>query len=512
MKKQLFALSALLLSLFTLHASLNAASGGIELGLQSYTFRTKQFNLTLEDALDRAVAMKIKNIQAYPGHKISAKVDEKFGHNMSAAAKAEVRNLFKKRGLNLTSYGVVNGKTEDEWRQIFAFAKEMGLRDVAVEPKDTSVIPLIAKLAGEYGVKAAVHNHAKPTVYADPEFALATVAPHAKTMGLCADTGHWTRSGYDPVATLRKAEGRLVSLHFKDLTERGVKAAQDMPWGTGASDAALQILELRRQGFKGIAYMEYENKVPVAQLDADTALCADWFHRALAASDDDLRNGRVLPAGYVNEKNISKQWAKKRPSSTERWPGPSPLFNDTLSNAQFKAGTWEFVDGVLTGKANGTIWTKENYGDFALNLDFRCAEKGDSGIILRCTDISKWVQNGIEVQIQQNESKNPKYAMGAVVDISEPSRQIEIEPGRWYHATVIAQGPKLQVAIDGERVINIDLSKWKEAGKNPDGTKNKFQKPYAEMVGEGRIGLQYYTNKPVSFRNVVVERIPAKTE
>ncbi|MDR1011694.1 MAG: DUF1080 domain-containing protein [Opitutaceae bacterium] len=504
MKKHSLFLAAVLLSAlppFSLSALQSAAeSGGLELGLQAYTFR----QVTLAETLDRAVAMKIKNIQAYGGQKVSAKVAENFSHNMSDAAKAEVRALFKARGLNLTSYGVVTGKDEADWRKIFAFAKEMGLRDIATEPK-ADVMPLIARLADETGVKVALHNHPRPSIYFDPDFALATVKPYGSNIGLCADTGHWARSGFDPVATLRKVEGRIVSLHFKDLSEIGLKAAHDMPWGTGASEAAKQILELRRQGFKGIAYMEYEYKVPLAQLDIETAECADWFPRAVAASEADLIAGRVLPSGYVSEQNTSQEWAGKRGSKSDRWDAPRPLFAQNLANADLKTGAWEYKDGVLLSKGNGNIWTKETHGDFALNLDFRCEEKTDSGVILRCSDTADWVQNSLEVQIIQEERPNDKHNTGGIYDISAPSRAPEIEPGKWYHMTVIAQGTKLQVILNGERLTNIDLAKWNQAGQNPDGTKNKFKKAMAGMSREGRIGLQ--GRKTISFRNIVIERI-----
>jgi len=272
-------------------AAAAAPAANIELGLQAYTFR----NLTLAETLDCAVAMRIKNIQIYPGQKLSPQTGEKTSHDMSDAAKAEMRALFKSHNLNITSYGVVGGKNEAEWRKIFAFAKEMGMRDIAAEPAPAE-LPLLDRLSKETGVNLTLHNHPPPTRYNDPATSLAAVAPYGKNIGLCADTGHWARGGHDPVATLRRAEGRILSLHFKDLSELGVKSAHDVPWGTGVSSAALQILELRRQGFNGIAYMEYEYKIPQEQLFAEASASAGWFLRAIAASDADLQAGRVPPA------------------------------------------------------------------------------------------------------------------------------------------------------------------------------------------------------------------------
>ena len=502
MKKSLILLPLLALALAASCGQQTAPASKIELGLQAYTFR----NLTLAEALDCAVAMKIKNIQLYPKQRISPTSGEVSSHNMNDATKAEMRALFTARGLKPTSYGVIQGTDEADWRKIFAFAKEMGLHDIAIEPKTEEFLPLIAKLSAETGVLVTLHNHARPP-YGNPDAALDVINRFGKNFGFCADTGHWARAGHDPVATLQKFATHITSVHFKDLSERGVVAAHDMPWGTGASAAALQVLELRRQGFEGIAYMEYEHKLPQEQLFTQALASAQWFQAALAASDDDLLAGRVVPPGYASEKNASRTWAGKRDSSPARYPAPNPLFAPDLSNADMRPGSWEYKDGVLSAKGGGDIWTKESYGDFALNLDFRCEEKTNSGVFLRCGDLADWINNTIEVQILQGDAPNDKHLVGALFDVAAPKRQIEIEPGRWYHFTIIAQGQKITVSIDGERVLDADLSKWKEPGKNPDGTSNKFKHAYADMPKTGRIGLQYHGN-PVSFRNMVVETIP----
>lgn len=57
-------------------------------------------------------------------------------------------------------------------------------------------------------------------------------------MGVCADIGHWVRSGLNPVDCLRQLEGRVISLHIKDLNKFGVRDAHDLPWGTGNSNVA----------------------------------------------------------------------------------------------------------------------------------------------------------------------------------------------------------------------------------------------------------------------------------
>ena len=104
---------------------------------------------------------------------------------------------------------------------------------------------------------------------------LAAIDGRSKLLGACADVGHWVRSGLDPVECLKKLEGRVICLHFKDLNEKSPKA-HDVPWGTGVSNAKGMMKELKRQKFKGAFCVEYEyhweNSSP------EIAECAKFFN------------------------------------------------------------------------------------------------------------------------------------------------------------------------------------------------------------------------------------------
>jgi hypothetical protein len=50
----------------------------------------------------------------------------------------------------------------------------------------------------------------------------------------------------------------------------------------------------------------------------------------------------------------------------------------------------------------------------------------------------------------------------------------------------------------------MNLDQWTEAGKNPDGTPNKFKIAYKDMPRRGRIGLQDH-GKPVWYRNIRIK-------
>jgi sugar phosphate isomerase/epimerase len=474
-----------------------ARSDDIELGLQAWTFR----RMTFAETLDQAKADGIHAIQAYSGQELGGGLSGKFDHHMDANTRAQVLALLKEKGVRLDSYGVINGHDEAEWREIFDFARAMGMRAIASEPAP-EVLPLVDRLSRETGIRVALHNHPTPSTYANPHFALETLASYGNNIGLCADTGHWVRSGYDPVASLHEAAGRVLAVHFKDLTERGVPSAHDVPWGTGASDAAGQILELRRQHFSGVVFIEYEHDTP--SLSDDVRRSAEYFERAMAASDDDLERHAVIPVGFTRQ--TPELWAGDRGKNSARWSAATPLFTEDLSNADFKPGSWVWENHVLVAKGGGDIWTKENYQDFAVMLEFRTAKDSNSGVFLRCTDPVNWLQSCMEIQILQGTEQDTKHNTGALYDCLAPKKDIPIHAGEWYRYVITAKGNIITVSLNGEEILKADLSKWTAPHLNPDGTKNKFDHAYKDMISSGRIGLQYH-GSPIEFRNLFVERL-----
>ena len=45
---------------------------------------------------------------------------------------------------------------------------------------------------------------------------------------------------------------------MKDLNEKGIRSAHDLPWGTGISNIPAIMQEMKRQHFKGFISIEYE--------------------------------------------------------------------------------------------------------------------------------------------------------------------------------------------------------------------------------------------------------------
>ena len=234
-----------------------------KVGSQAYTFRL----FSLEETLEKLNSIGVKYVELYPGQKITSGSDATTNFKASAADKATIKGLLEKYDIAPVAYGVASPSDED-WPKLFAFAKEMGIGILTTEPRPNQ-FDMIEKLCEEHQIKIALHNHPVPSMYWHPTVPLRLLEGRSELMGVCADIGHWVRSGLDPVESLKQLEGRIISLHMKDLNKRGVRNAHDIPWGTGNCNVAGVLHELHRQGFKGVFSAEYEhnweNNLPEVQ-------------------------------------------------------------------------------------------------------------------------------------------------------------------------------------------------------------------------------------------------------
>jgi sugar phosphate isomerase/epimerase len=236
---------------------------GWEIGPQAYTFR----NFTFFEAVDKAKSLGLHYIEAYPGQLIGGGLKGKMSYTMDSATGGQILDYLKKQDVKMLSYGVIVPDSPAQWDSLFVWAKTMGLENIVSEPH-LDQMSYISQLCDQYGINVAIHNHPLPSHYWSPDTLLAAIQGQSPRIGSCADVGHWKRSGLDPVACLKKLEGHIIELHFKDIASASPEA-EDTVWGTGVCDLDAMVQELHRQQFKGLFSIEYEadpeNNIPQIQ-------------------------------------------------------------------------------------------------------------------------------------------------------------------------------------------------------------------------------------------------------
>jgi hypothetical protein len=194
------------------------------------------------------------------------------------------------------------------------------------------------------------------------------------------------------------------------------------------------------------------------------------------------------------------------------WPD---LFRADLSDAEFPAGVWTFADGVLTASEDQAIWTARDYGNFRLDLEFQTAPGTNSGVIVYCSDIANWIPNSVEIQIADDFAEEwanqpATWHCGAVFGHLAPTKSAVKKPGEWNRFTITCLGQKITVALNGEKVTEMDMALWTSAKTNPDGSEIPpwLSRPLAELPTHGRIGFQgKHAGAPIFFRNIKIKEL-----
>jgi len=177
-----------------------------------------------------------------------------------------------------------------------------------------------------------------------------------------------------------------------------------------------------------------------------------------------------------------------------------------ILNPKTKKVTWSVEDNtlILKNKGGGYLWSQECYSNFILDLEVKT--KGNSGIFFRTDKPKDPVQTGMELQILPKGAPGQNKNFAAFYDLQAPSKEVSAGFDKWHHVTLTCKDNILSVTVDGEKVNEMDVNKWTEAKKNPDGSKNKYKRPIKDYVRDGYIGFQDH-GAEVHYRNIKIKRL-----
>ncbi len=209
--------------------------------------------------------------------------------------------------------------------------------------------------------------------------------------------------------------------------------------------------------------------------------------------------------------------------------GPETVLFDgtSLTAWEFAPGAWEIEedgslvcrmessegdDGTVKTRSMGYIWTKADYGDFELSLSYKLSKAANSGVFYR-SDKGDPVHRGFEVQLMDDAGYQEAHGKldgrklnGSFYEGRAPEADPAKPVGQWNTLVLKCAGPRMTCHINGVRVFDVDVEDWPEAGKNPDGTTNKFKVAIRDKPRTGRIGLQNH-GQAVWFRDIRVRSL-----
>lgn len=180
------------------------------------------------------------------------------------------------------------------------------------------------------------------------------------------------------------------------------------------------------------------------------------------------------------------------------------------------ADRFRAADGVLSFLARGGgghLFTREDYTDFRLRLDFRTSRMANSGVFLRAArDGSNPAFSGCEVQILDDfdwetvtgTALKPWQFTGSLYGAVPTGERAALRPlGQWNTFEILYRAKRLAVALNGRTLYDVDTAALvPESGQ-----------PFAERAPTGFIGLQHHGSENVTdevlvaFRNLFVQSL-----
>lgn len=179
-------------------------------------------------------------------------------------------------------------------------------------------------------------------------------------------------------------------------------------------------------------------------------------------------------------------------------------WNDVRNPAE-GSPTWKVENGILTGGEPRGSWllSEAEYGDFALEFEFKLGERGNSGCALRAPPFGDPAFDGIELQMadfRYNTEAKDSELTGGLYRAVAPSKQV-YKPTEWNRYEIVCQGPRIRVVLNGERIQDLNLDTQHALVKRHDGT---HASPLKDRPRRGRIGFQELSRdgSHVQIRNV----------
>ncbi len=235
------------------------------LGIQSWCFR--HFKST-QQVIDKLKECGLSHLEICGVHGDAAKNDL-----------SDTIRQYRQAGVTLSSCGVYGiGKDEAASRRIFEFARQAGMGAISASLQ-IEWLPLAEKLAAEYGVRVALHNHGRHDELVNSHFVSRFLSGASANIGLCLDTAWMMDGGDDAVQAAKTFADRLYGVHLKDFIFDRAGKPYDVVLGDGNLDLEALVKHLVAIDYQGYLTLEYEGDVenPIPAIKQ----CIAKFRRAL---------------------------------------------------------------------------------------------------------------------------------------------------------------------------------------------------------------------------------------
>ncbi len=173
---------------------------------------------------------------------------------------------------------------------------------------------------------------------------------------------------------------------------------------------------------------------------------------------------------------------------------------------------WEFSlsPAVLTRRAGSDIITRQQFNNFELELEWRVAPRGNSGIFFWAHEgTDRIYENATEMQVLDNsghpDGRSALTSAGANFGLYATQQSAAKPAGEWNAVRLVARGNRVEHWLNGVKVAEYELGSSEWLAKV--GASKFSQWPSYGRARRGHIGLQDHGDV-VSFRAMRIRELP----
>jgi hypothetical protein len=225
--------------------------------------------------------------------------------------------------------------------------------------------------------------------------------------------------------------------------------------------------------------------------------------------------GLVLSTALVSCKSMSS--AQGSPSSESRAGSWRVLFDGKNADAWrgYKMTTlppgWTIANGELSKqKATEDIITKDEFGDFEFEMDWKMGKGGNSGLFYRGSEEFERVYwSAPEYQLLDDpnaaDGRNRLTSAGAAYGLYAPPAGIVKPFGEWNTTRIVVKGPHVEHWLNGTKLLEYELwsADWEA---KVAASKFKTWTKYGRAA-KGHLAIQGDHNGELTLRNIRIRTL-----
>lgn len=168
------------------------------------------------------------------------------------------------------------------------------------------------------------------------------------------------------------------------------------------------------------------------------------------------------------------------------------------------APTYRIEGGALIfdGDGRGRLMSRQVYGDFELQVEFRTSAGANNGIAIRAPIGFQSSRYGMEIQIlddHTHEQPDKRRICGAIYGLYPALKSATHPTGEWNQMHIRCEGRRVQVVLNGERIVDADLNTIRD--------REQLRERPGFLREAGHIGFIQHNGR-VEFRNLRVRVLP----